>query len=650
MIDGVVRIGPRPVLLSRYVAHHGVHRMRRRRLRRTYATRIASPPAGARLLLRPLELPPVEQLAPALLAPADRLLHEAEAVLLHEVDYLGSGPTRLGTRIDWHEDFKSGSRWPREFYLDLLITRPTDSSDAKVPWELSRGHQFLTLARAARLFRDERFAEELERQLAGWLEDNPTGVGINWANPMEVGIRAVNWIWALRTLSDFRDLDQELEATVVASLQSHGRHIAANLEGTPYLRSNHYLSNILGLLALGTALDGDPDAGRWTAFARRELEAEIFNQVLDDGVGFEASLSYHGLSLELLLLARSLCTDAGLPLSAEYDDRLRRMLEVSRSLRHPAGRIPLFGDSDSGRVLPAGFERPPTHDHLLWLGAALLGEAPPPSDNGSEEVAWTLGIAAWQRAKKLSPGARVSNAFADGGLYVLRGNGVHLAVRCGGVGQNGNGGHAHNDLLSYEFGVGQPVVVDAGTYAYTADTAARNRFRSTSAHNGVEVAGEEINPIDPARLFRLRGLARPSVETFVDGPACVELVASHDGYRRLPEKIVHRRTVRLAKEDGVVEIHDELGGVGGTTARSFLHLASGVHATQTAPLRIELRNDDIPLAMIEFQGVDAVSVEPGSVSSRFGVIEPASVLVARVRAELPIRFGYRIEPVWPVGA
>ena len=72
------------------------------------------------------------------------------------------------------------------------MTRLDDDSDAKVPWELSRGHQMLTLARAACLFEDHRYADELERQLDSWLQDNPPGVGINWVNAMEVALRAVN--------------------------------------------------------------------------------------------------------------------------------------------------------------------------------------------------------------------------------------------------------------------------------------------------------------------------------------------------------------------------------------------------------------------------------------------------------------------------
>src|SRR5688572_25935379 len=37
---------------------------------------------------------------------ARRIISAADAACAHEVDLLGSGPVALGTRIDWHRDYK----------------------------------------------------------------------------------------------------------------------------------------------------------------------------------------------------------------------------------------------------------------------------------------------------------------------------------------------------------------------------------------------------------------------------------------------------------------------------------------------------------------------------------------------------------------
>ena len=638
-------IGPRPVSLARTFLFLAARGSRRRRLARLYAAPL--PPAAVELLLPTIRLSPIGELPLELRESALRVRDEADHVLAHRVDFLGSGLVDLGAEIDWHRDFKSGYRWPQRFYQDIEVTRLDDESDAKVPWELSRGHQLLTLARAARIFEEERYAAGLERQLESWLDANPPGVGINWVTPMEVGIRAVNLVWAVATLEEWRPLDAQLRDRLVASLRWHGRHIEANLEGTPYLRSNHYLGDILGLLVLGSVLSGEPAASRWSAFARREFEREIVGQVHEDGVSFEASLAYHGLVLEMLLVAAFVAAWAGTPLSNEFQERLRRMAEVSHSVRHPNGRIPLFGDQDSGRILPEGFDRPPTHDNLLWLAAGVIGSTKPSNGPVHPEVAWTLGVDQWRRAAELSPAPHAARAaFEDGGIYVLRSDRTHVVVRCGDVGQSGSGGHSHNDVLSYELSVdGVPLIVDSGTYAYTFDVEARNAFRSTRAHNTVFVDDTEIHQIDPARIFELRRSGRPKVEVCSLNGDSLELVGSHDGYRRLPEPVVHRRSFSLAFDGGELTVRDDLIGTGTHLLQSFVHFAPGTSLRRMNDSSYEVQSGDAR-ATISFAGVDAdeLSVGEGFVSDRYGVRERAAVLIANARRACPTRLSYAVVP------
>jgi len=638
------QIGPNPVLLTRYALHHSKTRRDRHRLRRNYQHQIATPSASAELRTPPLDLAPLAELPRPLLPAAQGLRREADDVLAHRFDLLGSGPVSLGEDIDWHRDFKSGYRWPRDFYQDVVPTRLDDSSDAKVPWELSRGHHLLTLARAACLFEDERCATELERQLRSWLDENPPGYGINWTNPMEVALRAVNWVWAVRTLEIWRPLDQELRSRLTTSLQAHARHIGANLEGTPQLRSNHYLSDILGLLVIGASLEGDAGVARLFGKAHKAFEREIRSQVHEDGIGFEASLPYHGLALEIFLLARVVADWRAHPFSRAYDQRLGVMLAASRGLRQPDGRVPQVGDGDSGRVLPAGFERKPTFDHLLWLGAAILRDSRPSDEKPHEEVAWTLGVEAWNRVQTRPVAAeRDSRPYPLGGFFVMRGERTHVVVRCGDVGQNGNGGHSHNDALSFELWHGVPFVVDPGTYVYTSDPAARNSFRSTASHNTVSVSAAEINPIAEQELFRLRQFARPRVEVFEAGSELTRLVAVHDGFRRLEPPVTHRRRFTLGRLRGALEIVDELLGRGDQQAESFLHLAPGIRVERVGDDGFVLSSSEYELTLTSW-GTSQVIVTEGWVSDQFGIRERAAVLVATVRGQMPLSFGWNFSP------
>jgi hypothetical protein len=74
--------------------------------------------------------------------------------------------------------------------------------------------------------------------------------------------------------------------------------------------------------------------------------------------------------------------------------------------------------------------------------------------------------------------------YPDFGLYIYKSDSLYLAARCGGgVGQNGNGGHAHNDQLSVELTIdGADIMRDPGSYLYTPLPDRRNEFRSTAAH------------------------------------------------------------------------------------------------------------------------------------------------------------------------
>jgi hypothetical protein len=644
IVRKVLDLGPHPVLIARYGFHHLLASRRRRNLRRRYSELVAAAPQGVLLEMPPLVLPSVHELPVPLRPAAERIRREANHVLDHCVDILGSGLTALGEQIDWLLDFRSGYRWPRRFYQDVTPTRLDDTSDAKVPWELSRSHHLLTLARAACLFEDERYAEELERQLRSWLEENPPGKGINWTNPMEVALRAVNWVWAARTLEQFRPLERQLRADLGAALFVHARHIETNLEGTPQLRSNHYLSDILGLLVVGATLHGHSAPRRFFRKATHAFEREILQQVHDDGIGFEASLPYHGLALEIFLLATVIAGWRGHTFSASYRTRLGRMLAASLSLRHPGGRWPQIGDSDSGRVLPAGFARPASIDNLLWLGAALLGEARPDPAAPHEEVAWTLGIDPWLRASRPAHVAEPRSCnFPHGGFFALSAECAHVVVRCGDVGQNGNGGHAHNDLLSFELSYGTPLVVDSGTYVYTSDPVSRNAFRSTAAHNTVVVANAEINPFVAHELFKLRQVAHPRLDLWEERRGEVRLIASHDGYRRLEPAVVHRRSFSLDRTSGELQLRDELLGKGRQDAQSFLHLAPGTRVRRTGEGAFQLTRDAF-VVDLDWWGMDRVDVAEGWVSDSFGTREPAPALVAEVSGGLPLSFGYRFSP------
>src|SRR5581483_8434674 len=293
----------------------------------------------SRTLLYPtLDQRAVEALAARDPERVDATRAAADRLLRHEFDLLGSGPfvpndpdrpVRDGyAPIDWYLDPVRRLRFPagvphKEW--NLLQMRP-GNADVKYPRELARCQHWPTLAQAFRFTGDDRFAVEIARELDDFVEANPTGVGVNWTCTMDVGLRVVSWTIALESVCAGAALSDDFWLRAYRALYDHGVFIRSNLENTYEVTSNHYLSNLLGLLFLGRTLDGLDIGAEWTAFSRDAIEQELRVQVLPDGADYESSIPYHRLVAELFLGALRLADHAGMPFPDAYRARTRDMV------------------------------------------------------------------------------------------------------------------------------------------------------------------------------------------------------------------------------------------------------------------------------------------------------------------------------------
>jgi hypothetical protein len=509
-------------------------------------------------------------------------IRQADAIREHRFDLLGSGEVYLGERIDWHADFKSGHRWPLAHHTRLALTAPEGGFDVKVPWELSRFHHAVRLGQAYLYTGDEGYAQEIVAQVEDWIEANPCGFGVNWAGPMDVAIRAVNWLWAYHHIAGSASLTPGFMARWLASLRQHGRYLLRHLEdGWP--RTNHLIANLAGLAYLGLLLPEFPEAARWRRVGLSRLGRELARQVYPDGVSYEASTGYHGLVAEMGLSVLALCAVTGFTVDVKGYDRLWGMADVIAAISQPDGLVPQIGDADDGHLHILSIHDDPErtsrdHRHLLALAAVLRGRAAGgwPPQGSTPEAHWAAQAGdEWQDAlwcfpdlvgpyleewrKSPPPVKAESRGFPRGGLYLMRRGDLHLTLDAGGVGQEGMGGHAHNDTLGLTlYAYGREFLVDRGSYLYTSDPAARNRFRSTASHSVLQVNEAEINPLPERELFHLPGAARVTVRAWETAPDYDFFEASHDGYRRLTPEIIHRRRVIFDKQAGAWAVRDSL--------------------------------------------------------------------------------------------
>jgi hypothetical protein len=206
--------------------------------------------------------------------------------------------------------------------------------------------------------------------------------------------------------------------------------------------------------------------------------------------------------------------------------------------------------------------------------------------------------------------------------------------------------HAQADLLTFELSIdGQRIVVDSGVYEYAAGLW-RDYFRSTRAHNTVEVAGE--NQSEMWSSFRVARRAVPGRVFWQEQGDYVMLQGEHNGYCRQPTQMTHRRTVVWRKSRFWLVV-DELRGNGSTTADSHVHFHPNLLLEHVENGVWRLQGCRTPLWLTAFghQGhaIVAGQMEPfrqGWYSERFGQLQRNSVLRLHAEGGLPICFGYVI--------
>jgi hypothetical protein len=511
----------------------------------------------------------------------ERLLESARTITdAHRWPLLGFGEKEFGRPITWHRDPLSRRIWPLDYHADIRLWH-NDGSDVRVLWELNRLGHLITLGCAYALTKEEVFAAEFFSQVESWREQNPVGRGANWSCAMEVALRAINLLTAFSIFRNSRALDEERLLMLLAMFDQHGAHIQRNLEFSHIATSNHYLSDVVGLLWLGVMLPELARAQHWRVWALNELLHELDKQVLPDGADYEVSTGYHRFVAELFLYSFVLCSTNEIPIDARHWRKLHRMFSYLRGILRPDGLAPLIGDTDGSQVLPIVARSANDHAYLLALGAAVFKDAqfkqlhvePPP------ELLWILGELGMRDYEVLANSDQevCSQAFLNAGTYLLKQDGLFLLFNANGWQNDRPASHRHNDVFSVEVSAcGRAFIVDPGTYVYTADLHERHLFRSTSYHSTVQIDDEEQRTIREDAPFVIGDEATVRVLVWESTGERDHVVAEHDGYERLGEPVKHRRAITFDKINRWWLIEDYVLGKGEHKVATRFHFDAGL--------------------------------------------------------------------------
>lgn len=467
--------------------------------------------------------------------------------------------------VDWYFSDRKGVRWPAYHYSRINYRPGNPYGDVRINWELNR-LQFLPSLAV--------IDDDLTRSIIkDWLMKNPYLHGPGYLASMEVALRWFSIYWAVCLFK--RPIERSLMQDLTGLALASGRFIEKRLS-THSSAGNHLIVEAVGLFWLGKALENDGIGFQWITKAREILANQIPRQINSDGSNKEQSFWYLGFVFGSLYHYFLLEDSTKIPL--QVYERVQKLLEFMNDMTLSDGSFPDYGDRDDGFV----FRPNDSYDEspftgLLNIGSFLLKRPEFYRNRGQAEDYLTFwkGEAFSDIVTKNSESNQPVfsekphlKTYSEGGMTLMQWGKGRLLFRHAPLGLYSTFGHGHADALSVLFYWDNiPVLIDLGSGQYNGDQQIRDFFRSTIAHNTVEIGGKNQSKILGPFMWE------KSYETNLENAGEFPFLfaqASHNGY--VDEfSIIHSRKIEWHAPNRL-EILDSFLGPGSVPMRGAFHL------------------------------------------------------------------------------
>lgn len=497
----------------------------------------------------------------------------ADRVLAGYYDVFALHNVQLGFPPKWNRDPKTGIEAPLVFGKTLDYRDERLVGDIKYLWEPNRHLHLTTLAQAYHLSGDVRYAEGVQILLESWFDQCPYPFGVNWTSSLELAIRLVNWSFTWHLLGGehcpllISERGQQFKRRWLDSIYQHSQYIAGYLSRHSSA-NNHLFGELMGLLVAAITWPYWPESRRWQRQAYTEFEAEAIKQNNADGVNREQAIYYQHEVIDMMLICWIIGRANGIDFSQNFIARLERMLEFIASLMDITGAVPMIGDADGALMVHWSKEHNwNVYRSLLATGAVLFNrpDFKVKAERFDDKSCWLLGKDAESRFDSMASDENQSTLpreFRDGGYFILgsqldTADEIRIVADAGPLGYLSIAAHGHADALSFTLSVaGHALLVDPGTYAFHTQKKWRDYFRGTSAHNTVRVDGVDQSESGGNFMWLRKANARCEIWESDQNRDC--LIASHDGYARLSDPVIHRRKIEFLKNEGIIRVEDIL--------------------------------------------------------------------------------------------
>lgn len=517
------------------------------------------------------------------------LITTADKILNYQLSFFDMQNVFIGNPIKWQKDHSSGKESTLKLIQFVDYRDFNNVGDCKLVWEPNRHHHLVVLARAYAVTKQKKYASAVLQQLDAWMDQNPFGYGMNWRSPLELGVRLINWVWAIDLIKSSGLFTGEIKERILHFAYLHCWDITRKYsKGSS--ANNHLVGEAAGIFIATSYFYFFQNASQWRSEAKKILAAEIKNQVFADGCIREQALGYQFFVLQFYIYSGIAARWSGDDFSSDYWATVQKMLMFIAKLTEAGNDLPMFGDKDDGYVLDLG-NNPTDVKALLGVGAVLFEDGYFKALSQSSETLFWLygnkGIAVYDSIVATELTELDSMAFTESGHYLMQcgnyseDNTVSILFDCGQLGFGSIAAHGHADALSLTLRVGgEQLLLDSGTYDYFTHPTWRNYFRSTMAHNTIVVDG--LDQSEMLGLFLWGKKAEASCIHWLDEVDSVEVSGEHSGYLRLDNPVKHVRKIHLNKKSKQVTVDDSLLCEGNHQMVMCWHFAPKVILTKEA--------------------------------------------------------------------
>lgn len=517
--------------------------------------------------------------------------------------------------IDWHEDLLTKKSWPKIHYKKIDYVSDWKLSDIKYSWEFNKHLHFVTLGKAYYYTKDEKYSKEFAKQISSWMKQNPYKIGINWISNIQIAQRIISWIVSYHLFQESLYFKEHCLESFLKNIY-YQAEILFNKRHTP--RNNHRIAAICSIIIIGLVFPEFKKFNQWINGGFVELEEALEEQVFQDGVDKEHAICYQKAVIEFLLLTYIIAKRNHLGIPEQIKRKLHQMITHLAYLVTPDGRLPIVGDNSDERGYVFGEVADFWDTRTLTSAGAIIFNDPHlrrMSNSYTVDSFWLLGIEGYEKWRNIKPSEsslRTSKSFEDGGHFVIRGDwrrdSDYLFIRCGEFGFNETCAHSHCDLLSIILYIsGRPVLIDSGTFRYNTNREERDYYRKTSAHNTIQVDGEEQGGMEEMFESRSRILTAKCIKCEDDHFKFKGYIESGTGIRYVREVSLIEKghwvisdVIDVVKNDSKIHIIEWYFNIAPTLkvrvgrCGEFLYILG-----DRANIEVKLTNDDRELEMTQ---------------------------------------------------